>query len=88
MTDQVLGQEAACLRMVNDLMERDVLRDVHAAMVESAVGLARAVDVDPHNAALWREYRAAVRDLKELADDDGSDELQDLYARITAKAGD
>lgn len=44
------------------------------ALLELAYGLADAVDVEPGNAALWREYRAAVNAVMEVvngsADDD------------------
>jgi site-specific recombinase len=36
------------------------LDDSHAALVALARGLAAAVDAEPGNAALWREYRATV----------------------------
>lgn len=54
-----------------------------AALVEAARGLAAAVDADPQNASLWREYRGALRDVLE-ASDGGSDEFADLFARLAA----
>lgn len=40
--------------------------DVPAALLSVALGLADAVDADPKNAALWREYRAALADVMEV----------------------
>lgn len=47
------------------------------ALLALARGLAAAVDAAPENAALWREYRAAVTALSELgADGDVDDDTQ------------
>ena len=43
------------------------LDESHAALVALARGLAAAVDAEPGNAALWREYRAAVVALSQAA---------------------
>lgn len=43
------------------------LDESHAALVALARGLAAAVDAEPGNAALWREYRAAVVALSQVA---------------------
>ena len=48
------------------------------ALVALARGLAAAVDADPANAALWREYRAAVTALS-LA---GADKVDDDTAEF------
>lgn len=48
-----------------------------------ARGLAAAVDAAPENAALWREYRAAVTTLTEVgADHDVDDDTQAFLLRI------
>lgn len=44
------------------------------ALVALARGLAAAVDDDPANAALWREYRAAVTALGRAGVDSGADD--------------
>lgn len=63
------------------------IRDDHAAGIALARALAAAVDADPcgkcgagQNAALWREYRAAVNDL--LAALGAGDELDDDTKRF------
>lgn len=45
---------------------------IPAATLELALGLADAVDRDTDNAALWREYRAALGSVMEVLD--GSDD--------------
>lgn len=54
------------------------------ALVALARGLAAAVDADPANAALWREYRAAVTALREVgtADDGDDDDAKDWLLTI------
>ena len=42
------------------------LEEGDEALVELVRGLAAAVDESPANAALWREYRAAVASLREV----------------------
>jgi len=53
------------------------LTDMDAARVEAVRALARAVDADPFNASLWRQYREAVEVL--MPDGGHSDELDELY---------
>lgn len=53
------------------------LEEDDEALVALARGLAAAVDAAPENAALWREYRAAVTALSEAgADGDVDDDTQ------------
>lgn len=59
----------------------------HAALVAAARGLAAACEVDPGKAALWAEYRGAIRDLMEATADGGVDELEALFAELDARAG-
>ena len=57
------------------------LGKVHAAAVQALRSMACALDADPSNAALWRQYREALREL--TADDDAGsidDALNDLFA--------
>lgn len=63
------------------------LEDVDAATVEAARSLAMAVDEQPGNASLWREYQAAVRSLREVgADDDGGLDIDAIVAAIRGDA--
>jgi len=53
------------------------------ALMALARGLAAAVDAAPENAALWREYRAAVVALSEAgADGDADDDTQAFLLSI------
>lgn len=49
------------------------------AVIALARGLAAAVDSDPANAALWREYRAAVMAVMEAG---ATDDVDDDTARF------
>lgn len=62
------------------------LEDIDAAKVASAQTLADAVDVDPTNASLWREYRAAEQALRE-SHDTTADEFAQLLADLSAEVG-
>lgn len=68
------------------------LDDTNEALVALARGLAAAVDAAPDNAALWREYRAAVTALMEVGSDGGIDDdtqafLLALRSPVRAKVG-
>jgi hypothetical protein len=52
------------------------------ALVALARGLAVAVDADPSNAALWREYRQALVALAEVAAGEPDDEAGRLLAAV------
>jgi hypothetical protein len=58
------------------------LEGTDEALVALARGLAAAVDAEPGNAALWREYRAAVAALSELGADDTDDDTRDFLLSI------
>lgn len=60
------------------LMSR--LEKIDAARVQAARSMAEALDRDPGNASLWRQYRELVKEL--TAGDDGSldSELAGLFA--------
>jgi hypothetical protein len=73
--------------MVASLREAGRLEPVDEARVIAACALADAVDADPTNASLWREYRAAVETLRQ-ASDGGTDEFATLLAGLSAEVGD
>lgn len=59
------------------------LDDGDEALIALARGLAAAVDQEPGNAALWREYRAAVAALSEAgAAGDIDDDTKDFLLTI------
>lgn len=58
------------------------LDDSHAALVAMARGLAAAVDAEPANAALWREYRAVVMALGQVAGDQVDDDTAAFLVAI------
>lgn len=62
------------------------LEQVNSAQIAICQSLADAVDLDPDNASLWREYRAAETALR-VANDDNQDEFSSLIADLSAKMG-
>lgn len=58
-------EAAECLVAV--LRERGSVGPVNEAQVAAVLTLAAAVDRDPDNASLWREYRAVEEALRDLA---------------------
>ena len=67
-TSNVAGLERTIKAMKARLEEDD------EALVALARGLAAAVDAEPGNAALWREYRAAVMALSQAGADGDIDD--------------
>jgi hypothetical protein len=59
------------------------LEKIDAAAVQALRSMAFALDADPWNAALWRQYREALRELT-ADDDNGSVDaaLADLFAEV------
>ena len=63
------------------------LEKIHAAAVQALRSMAWALDADPGNAALWRQYLGALGEL--TADDDAGSldgALDDLYAEVRDQA--
>ena len=58
---------------------------IDAAAVQALRSIAFALDADPSNAALWRQYREALR---ELTADDGDSSADDAAADLYAEVGD
>jgi predicted GNAT superfamily acetyltransferase len=61
------------------------IEKVDAAAVQAVRSMARALDADPQNAALWRQYREALR---ELTADDSDDSADVALAELFAEVGD
>jgi len=62
------------------------LEKVDAAAVQMVRSMARALDADPSNAALWRQYREAVREL--AADDGAGGSFEEAVAALSAEVRD
>jgi hypothetical protein len=62
------------------------LERVNTALIAICQSLADAVDLDPDNASLWREYRAAESALR-ATDDQTQDEFTSLLASLSAEVG-
>lgn len=72
---------------LKELRRLSRIRKTDAAAVQALRSMAAALDAEPGNAALWRQYREA---LKELLADDGhgsaGDAVDDLLAEIRDEA--
>lgn len=86
MVKRKTGPVVAGLELTLDALD---LADVDKALIALARGLAAAVDADPcpvcgagQNAALWREYRAALQALTEAGSGDADDDTRDFLIKI------
>ena len=61
-----MGNRQAALEAIEALDEAGRLERSDRALVEAVVGLAEAVDLQPANASLWREYTKALGMLSEV----------------------
>ncbi len=70
-------------RTLKELRRLGRIEAIDAARVQMARSMATALDADPSNAALWRQYREALRELT-ANDDDGSADaaLAELFAEV------
>ncbi len=76
-----------CERTLRHLRGMGRIEEVDAALVQALRSMARALDAEPQNAALWRQYREALREL--TADDDGGsvgDALDALFTEVRDEA--
>lgn len=78
---------AAVETTIAALRAAERLTDEHEAVVQAARSLADAVDADPGNASLWREFRAVVETLRSIgAEDGGGDEVSLIIAALRGSA--
>lgn len=81
--DHSLGRNrAAAEATIGALKEAGHLQPVDSARIATLQALADAVDADPDNASLWREYRATEASLREVHDETDPD-LPDLVAGLS-----
>lgn len=77
----------AVARMVESLRALGRVEPVDEPLVQAVTSLALAVDSEPGNASLWREYRAAVGDLRALnSAGTNDDEIGRIIAAIRGGA--
>lgn len=85
MADETAGTNSAALATtLQKLKDLGRLEEIDAARVQMLKTMASALDEEPHRAALWKEYRAA---LKELMADDSSSTVDDALAGLFADVG-
>lgn len=62
------------------------LEKVDAAKVQALRSMAEALDLNPFNSQMWKEYREAIGGL--TADDRGSDSIDELIDELSAPVRD
>ncbi len=77
---------AAAEATIAVLRDAGHLNPVDSARIATLQALADAVDADPDNASLWREYRAAEASLREVHDET-DEELPGLIAGLSTPVG-
>jgi hypothetical protein len=79
-----VGNNASELgRTIKHLTEMGRLEKVDAGRVQAVRSMARALDENPQNAALWRQYREALKDLTRGESDGGLDDaLAGLFGEV------
>lgn len=79
----------AATAVVDILADMGRIEPLDAAAAQAVLSLAAAVDAQPQNAPLWRQYRDALTDLLKV-DDDADDGLAAALAalRSTTPVGD
>jgi hypothetical protein len=79
-----MGNNASELgRTLAELERMGRFERVDSARVQMARSMARALDENPQNAALWRQYHVVVKEL--VSDDDGgsvADALEALFSDV------
>jgi hypothetical protein len=81
------GPNRSAIEITIEALRRDDrLDDVDAARLQIVRGLASAVDAQPDNPVIWREYRAAEQALRKETEAHG-DPFDKLIAEISAEMG-
>jgi hypothetical protein len=73
--------------MIEAMRSAGLLENIDAARVTMLQTLADAVDMEPTNASLWREYRAAESSIRENTAHD-QDDFKELLASLSAEVRD
>jgi hypothetical protein len=74
-----------CEQTLKELRRLGRIEKIDAAAVQMLRSMAAALDADPGNAALWRQYREALR---ELTADDDNGSADEALAALFAEVGD
>jgi hypothetical protein len=70
---------------LKELRRLERIGKMDAAVVQALRSMAAALDADPGNAALWRQYREALR---ELTADDDNGSVDAALAELFSEVGD
>lgn len=83
---QTSGANAAAMEStLTELRRLGRFEDVDAARVQALRSMAAALDDNPYNSQMWREYREALNEVLK-ADDDADDGLAAALAQIRGAA--
>lgn len=78
--------QAAIETTLVELERMGRLETIDAAKVQALRSMAEALDLNPFNSQMWREYREAIGGL--TADDRSSDAIDDLLDELSAPVRD
>lgn len=82
-----LGANAAAMEQtLGELKRMGRLEKVDAAKVQALRSMAEALDLNPFNSQMWKEYREAIGGL--VADDSGSDSIDELLDDLSSSVRD
>ena len=81
--ETVAPNTAATEQTLKELDRIGRFEDIDRANIQLLRSLARSVDDEPYNAALWRQYREALEDMLR-ADEDADDDLAAALAEISS----
>jgi hypothetical protein len=85
--EESLGPNAMAINeTLGELRRMGRLEKVDAARVQALRSMAAALDLNPFNSQMWREYREATEGL--TADDSGSESVDDLINELSTSVRD
>jgi hypothetical protein len=84
--ETVSDNASAIEETLAELKRMGRLEKVDAARIQAVRSMARALDQNPFNSQMWREYREAIGGL--IADDSGSDSIDELLDELSGPVRD
>ena len=82
-----MNNTGAAATMIAALRALGRIEPIDEALVETVVTLAAAIDGAPENASLWREYRSAITDLRNVGGtNEQGNEIEKLIEAIRGGA--
>lgn len=88
MTEQERDNRSELERTLEAVKRLGRVEDIDAARVQAVRSMALSLDYDPSNAALWRQYREAIKELTASGSSSLDAELRGLFADTGTQVGD